>query len=79
MRTNLITHFYCSNCGNQINFDYDKDDSPKKVEANRQTETEPTGACCRYNRILVEPCKHCIEKHTRPAKDLANAIKALAV
>ncbi len=78
MRTNLITHFYCSHCGNQLNVCYDEEKSPRKVEAQHQTEIEPTGAACRYNKILVEPCRHCIEKHTKPAKALANAIKELA-
>ena len=77
MRTNLITHFYCNNCGHQLNVEYDRDDSPKKQQAFTQTDREPTGAACRYNRILVEPCKRCIEKLTRPARMIADGLKAL--
>ncbi len=77
MRTNLITHFHCSNCGHQLNVEYDSDCSPKKITDVVQTTREPTGACCRYNRIIVEPCKKCIEKSTRPAQLIAEGLKAL--
>lgn len=77
MRTNLITHFYCATCGHQLEVEYDEEESPRKVETENQTTREPTGAACRYNRILVAPCRQCIEQHTKPAKQLADAIKAL--
>ncbi len=81
MRTNLITHFHCNECGNQLNVEYDKNDSPKKKEfpSEMQTEKEPTGAACRYNEILIEPCKSCIDKHVKPAKKLAQAIRELII
>ena len=76
MRTNLITHLHCSNCGRVLNVEYDKEDSPRKIEA--MESDEPTGAACRHNRILVEPCRYCIEAATGPAKQLASAIKAIS-
>jgi len=77
MRTNLITKFFCNDCGYQLNVEYDSDESPKKIASQHQTDKEPTGACCRYNRILVQPCRHCIEKHTSPAKQLGEALREI--
>lgn len=79
MRTNLITHFHCSNCGHQLNVEYDKEDSPQKIElpSSQQTEPEPPGAYCRYNRILVEPCRFCIAEKTGPAEKLIEAMDSL--
>lgn len=75
MRTNLITHFHCSECGHILNVEYDKEDGPPKIE---ELDKElPTGAACRHNRILVVPCKHCINKVTGPARKLAEAIKEM--
>lgn len=77
MRTNLITHFYCSNCGSQLAVAYDSPDLPAAKPAKRQTFDEPTGADCRYVKLFVEPCRACIDGELEPARQLANAIQQL--
>lgn len=79
MRTNLITHFHCSDCGNQLIVKYNGDDSPQKISlpGSKQTDKEPTGAACRYIHILVQPCQPCINKHTEPARKIADAIMTI--
>lgn len=77
MRTNLITHFHCSKCGHQLKVEYPTNESPRLVDDREQTTQEPTGAACMYNKIIVEPCKKCIEKETGPAVALASAIREI--
>lgn len=74
MRSNLITQFFCSECGRQLNIKYDNDDVPTAI---RRGDVSITDAECRYNQIYIEPCCFCIEKHTKPAKKLAEAINQL--
>lgn len=79
MRNNLITRFHCSECGNILNLVYPKDAAePVEPGYGVVTPSEPTGAACVYTpRIMVEPCRFCIEKYTGPAKQLAKAITVL--
>jgi hypothetical protein len=82
MRTNLILHFYCSECGNRLNI---KTNGDEKVENDNgfgngfnESPKEPTGAECRYvPDIQIDPCVYCIEKYTRPAKALVDALSEL--
>lgn len=78
MRTNLITHFYCNKCGHQLLVEYDHEDSPEKIEVATQTSTEPTGGVCRYNKILVVPCQHCINVITKPTRMIMDGLRALS-
>jgi len=80
MRTNLIMHFHCAECGKQLHIDdkpkmepkYHYDDFPS------QKPKEPTGAACHYTpKISVKPCSNCIEKYTGPAKKIVDAISAM--
>lgn len=76
MRQNLIFHLHCSECGSILNM---RTYNEKRTEPHDLIiDGEPTGAACNYSRISVEPCRQCIEKHTRPAKQLSSAIEALS-
>lgn len=84
MRTNLIMHFHCSECGAVLNIAYpDAAAKPAEYHANQpwareNHDAEPTGAAVRYvPAISVEPCPKCIERHTGPAKQLSAALKAM--
>lgn len=77
MRTNLITHFHCTNCGSQLQVECERNDLPEPKKASCQTDIEPTGAECRYNLIYVEPCQICISKVLAPARKMADAIKEM--
>lgn len=69
MRKNLIMNLFCSECSGPLNLVYGEEVGKQRVD--RPTSADPTGAACRYiEKIHVEPCKHCIEKNTRPAKAL---------
>lgn len=73
MRTNLITTFHCFDCGKKLEVDYGegvKTESP-------YSQGDPTGAAVMYSKVVVKPCRSCIEKHTGPARKLAEAIKEL--
>ena len=75
MRHNLITHFYCSNCGEQLSLKTEDEANAKPKP--RSFAGEPTGAACIHTGFMVEPCRACIAKYTEPAKQLASAISAL--
>lgn len=77
-RTNLIMHFHCSECGNQLTIDYPKEAKTPPVDnwGAPQTPKEDTGAACFYTpKISIAPCRHCIEKHTAPARKLVEAVR----
>jgi len=78
-RNNLITHFHCVECGNQLNMSYDCDNEVKLINKphDEQTEREPSGGFCMYNRIKIWPCRSCIEKYTGPANKLLQALKEI--
>ena len=77
MRTNLIMHFHCSECGKILNVCYAKE-AKKPVYNSSNTEKDPTGALCMYpEKISVEPCKACIDTYTIPAKKLMDALEDL--
>lgn len=79
MRTNLIMHFFCSECGNQLRFaEDDQGVEPKRDIHFDQSPKKPTGATCQYaNKLRIVPCKVCIEKYTLPAKKLIDSINEL--
>ena len=79
MRTNLILHLHCSECGKRLNLCYKNELKKKPVKPGyKEVDDEPTGAACYYpDPIVVEPCKSCIEKYTLPAKQLCESIKTL--
>lgn len=80
IRTNLIMHFHCSECGRQLKIDYPEEAKAKPVDARstNQVPQEDTGGVCFYTPIIsIRPCQHCIKKHTEPAKKLMQAIKDL--
>ena len=78
MRTNLIMHFHCSECGMQLKL---KDESEAKKPVyhddtfRTQEPKEETGAACYYTpKVSIEPCKKCIEKYTGPARKIVEGI-----
>lgn len=74
MRTELITRFVCGDCGELLTIPYE----PKAERRQSISQSgDPTGAKVRYNPIYINPCRHCIEKHTAPAKALAAAVKMM--
>jgi len=73
-RTDLITRFFCRECGGKLNVSYDQHEGRHDAHESG----DPTGAQCRYSSIFIWPCKRCIEKHTAPAKAMAAAIKSMA-
>ena len=82
MRNNLITRFYCSECGERlILLDEDEQKVENKIYSyGRFDKEEPVndiGACNRVIKIQVEPCRQCIDKYTAPAKKLLDGINEL--
>jgi len=78
MRDNLVMHFYCSECGKRLELEYPKE--WKKTHESAKNPPEPTGAdCLHVPKLLIKPCSHCIEKYTRPAKKLFDAINEMKV
>ena len=74
-------HMHCAECGSVLTLAYEADVAAK-AEAygtyGSEHDREPTGAAVRYvPPIFVVPCKVCIEKHTGPAKRMAEALKQL--
>lgn len=81
MRTNLIMHFHCSECGKQLKLKYENEGAAEvKRESSYMFDEpkEPTGAACYYTpRISIEPCQSCIRKYTGPAKKIVDALKEI--
>lgn len=78
MRTNFITHFFCSTCGKQLELVYESDIKTTSEKFEEQIPVEPTGASCLYNsKIFIKPCQDCIDKYTLPAKKLIEVIKQI--
>lgn len=82
MRTNLIMHFHCAECGYQLKLQTENEGAKKpeyhKDDFASQNPKEPTGASCYHTpKISIEPCKKCIEKYTGPAKKLTEALALL--
>lgn len=78
MRTNLIMHFHCSECGRQLDIVSKSEETTKTIEGSdwNQQPKEPTGADCFYTpKIQIEPCRNCIEKYTKPALKIAEGLK----
>ncbi len=67
MRTNLLTKFVCSKCGENLTLTYDVPKSTKCIEG------EPTGAAMVQYVIAINPCTKCL----RPLKEIQGAIKTL--
>lgn len=86
-RHNLITHFHCAECGNILKLTYGRKGSGvgkiKKPEYgsdeyNEISKSEPTGGNCRHAEVIqIWPCKHCIEKYTKPSQKLVEAINEI--
>jgi hypothetical protein len=80
MRNNLIIQLYCAECGKVVNMDYDTENDlpPQKADSLSENPKSPTGAACLHMPgIYVHPCKHCIQKYTGPAKQLAESLRSL--
>ena len=69
-RYDLCVNFVCTECGSKLTF-----------ATGEKTETKyDNGGQWAGNTIKafgVHPCRHCIEKHTAPAKMLAESLKEL--
>lgn len=79
MRTNLILHLHCAECGARLKLCYPKERNADPVEPGYgEADNEPTGAACFFpDKISVQPCEKCIEKYTGPARQLADALKRM--
>ena len=79
MRTNLILHFHCSECGKRLEVCYPKETRKKPVESEYgEVDDEPTGADCFYPpAVSIRPCRYCIEKYTEPARKLQAALSTI--
>tara|TARA_Y100000782_G_C9980192_1_gene179812 strand:+ start:43 stop:291 length:249 start_codon:yes stop_codon:yes gene_type:complete len=75
IRTNLVTHFICNECGANLEVALD---SEKRSEKDGRDNLRVTGAAKSDISIQVKPCRSCIEKHTKPAAKLLEAIKELS-
>jgi hypothetical protein len=65
----LVTKFACSQCGNGLFLSYGGEKPAWRGHAPGQ----PTGAEMVEDTISIDPCETC----TKPARDVADAIKAL--
>lgn len=75
MRRHLMINLFCSKCSAPLII---SENGEIKNSMKHGQQNDPTGADCRYTDVvLVEPCSHCIQKVTGPAKQLAAAIKVL--
>ena len=75
IRTNLVTHFICNECGSNLEVALD---SEKRSENGERDDLRITGAAKSDISIQVKPCRGCIEKHTKPAAKLLEALKELS-
>ena len=76
MRRHLMINFFCTDCSAPLII---SENEEIKNSMKNGLRNDPTVADCRYaGVVLVEPCSHCIQKVTGPAKQLASAIKVLA-
>lgn len=73
-RTNLVTSFICTGCGENLTLSFDKLGQPAPKA---ETSFGSGGAYVLENRIYVNPCKRCIEKSIAPARAIADALKQL--
>lgn len=79
MRTNLVMHFHCAECGSVLNIvGMGSENVASKAGVYQEEPTLPTGAELRtVPPIQIVPCRKCIEKYTGPSRKLAEAIKEL--
>lgn len=79
MRTNLVMHFHCSECGSVLIIVGTGSEKVRSKDGIYQESPKlPTGADLRsVPPIQIVPCRECIEKYTGPSRKLAEAIKAL--
>ena len=80
MRTNLIMHFHCSECGQQLRLEHDHEAKhpPTDKGGPRAEPKEDAGAFCyRTPKISIKPCWNCIRKYRGPAEALAKAVDQL--
>lgn len=77
LRTNLVFHLYCSECGNQLSMVADGETLVHSKPAIKQTDPEPASAACNQVRIHVERCRHCLANELGPARQLAAAVQSL--
>lgn len=76
MRTNMIVHFHCAECGKQLTLT--DGDGKHYNRAYSQIPQEPTGAECYYvPRVNIWPCESCINKYTGPAKKILEGLKEM--
>ena len=80
MRTNLVLHFHCSECGSLLDIKTENEEDVKneRVSYNHENPLLPTGATLRcVDPIQIIPCERCIEKYNGPAKKLLEAFKEI--
>lgn len=78
MRNNLVMQFCCSECGNILNIRTKSDEKVKNIRTIEDRPILPTGAELRFiEPIQIDPCVSCIEKYTRPSKELIKALDSI--
>jgi len=69
MRGVLETHFTCSECGSELELEYEY----KLCKKSSTKSTDVSGGYKVENRVFVVPCRNCM----KPANDIMRAVKML--
>lgn len=75
MKKDLITSFFCAECGRQLEI-LTESDIRKKWADDAYVENI-TGAEKEYTTLYIQPCPWCRLKHTTPARMVAEGLKRI--
>jgi len=76
-RNNLIMHFECTECGNRLNIS-SKINEPDHYSSLTENPKLETGANNHVTPVVgIYPCNNCIEKYTKPAEKLVEALRLI--
>ncbi len=75
MRTNLIMHFHCSECGGQLRLQQEGERIKARPESPACGDDDPPVSVPWYctSSIRIQPCKRCIEEYTGPGKKVTSS------
>jgi len=74
VRVNLVTRFFCTDCGSSLNLSYKPKDG---VIVALNSSHEPTGAAMVAQNTFIEPCGKCVSDARKPLLAIKRALQSI--